>query len=62
MKGLWVYSRYNQRANSRLAADCITNKGPYLEPSSAGSLVDLILAFPHIMEYDIQEHSASSEK
>jgi len=61
MKGLWVYSRYSQTASSRLAADCTTNKGPYLEPSNAGSLVDLIFDCPRI-EYDIQGHSPSSEK
>src|SRR6266852_4048972 len=42
MKGLWVYSRYSQTASSRLAAVWTTNNGAYLEPSTEGSLVDLI--------------------
>jgi hypothetical protein len=42
MNGLWVYSRYSQTASSRLAADCMTNKGPCLERITAEALFDFI--------------------
>jgi hypothetical protein len=62
MNGLWVYSRYNQTASNRLATDCMTNNAPYLEPSTAGSLVDLMFACLRITDYDTQGYFASSEK